>query len=148
MNEIVTHRKLMLLAMDQKDYKVAIYHREKLEEAQEASRSRKTNKPKVVEVKRKKAALSQSDWKKIERAFLDGVKAKELAEIYDVKEETIRLKMRKRGHRTIPSEEELKKRNAEITQKLASGATNAELAVEYNLSEVSIRKIKGRMAKK
>ena len=54
MNEIDTQRKLMLHALNQKDYDAAVYHREKLEEAQEVNRSRKTNKPKVVEVKRKK----------------------------------------------------------------------------------------------
>lgn len=142
MNEIDTQRKLMLHALNQKDYDAAVYHREKLEEAQEANRSRKTNKPKVVEVKRKKAVLSQSDWETIERAYLDGVKAKTLAEIYGIHKETIRAKMRKRGHRTIPNKEDLKKRNAEIMQKLANGATNVELAVEYNLSKATIKRIK------
>lgn len=98
MNEIDTQRKLMLHVLNQKDHDAAVYHREKLEEAQEANRSRKTNKPKVVEVKRKKAVLSQSDWETIERAYLDGVKVKKLAEIYGIHKETIRTNFNPRTH--------------------------------------------------
>lgn len=140
MNEIDTQRKLMLHALNQKDYDAAVYHREKLEEAQRKKR-RKKLKAQAETQTNSRAEQLKLRYDAIEQEFLAGTPIKELAKAYGLHTNTVRGQLIKRGHRIRLTKDEREKRDTEIVQKLKKGLSIAKVAKEYNLAEITVFKI-------